>query len=210
VECLIIPQKNMMKKTLLTMIICLLLTSFVGGVANAQFRLGANGSFQVPLGGLGDVFDMGFGGNISGEFLVGRKANIGLGLNAGYSFFTNPNLPQYFTSYEASIAHVSLMFRTYFNANGVFRPYIGIDPGFYLASVKATALGMPLSDSVREFAFAVILGFQVELSPTLVLDVGAKAPPITLGLDQLNTIGINLGIVYSFGGDQRYYNAHHW
>jgi len=167
------------------------LSLLVGGVANAQVSVGIAPGIQIPLGDFGDAVNLGFGGSVSGEYLV--TENIGVGLGLGYYSFGSD-----MDGFSASIMPIALNGKYYFTTEG-FKPYGGLDLGYYILGAKVEAFGMSVSTSEGYIGLAPVLGFQYGFSDALALDVNAKYNLIFSEGSSTSTLGLNVGIVYSFG-----------
>ena len=183
------------------------LSLFVGGMANAEgIKLGVNGGLQLPMGDFGEGLNLGFGGGISGEYLVNE--NIGIGLNAGYYIFGVDG-----ADINLGYIPVALNGRYYFTTEG-FKPYGGIDLGLYTISTPAQTFTETMdmgplgtqtiemeipSVSASNFGIAPVLGFQYDFSDALALDVNAKYNLIFSEGASTSILGFGVGIVYTFG-----------
>ena len=186
------------------------LSLFVGGIANAQIKVGVGGGIQLPIGDFGDENIMGakigFGGGVSGEYMVNE--NIGVGVSGGYYMFGGPEAKfeeegiKMELSNSYSLIPIVANAKYYFATEG-FKPYGGVDVGIYMFGVtsEVSVLGISQSAtaSTTEFGAAPVFGFQYDFSDALALDVNAKFNMIFATGTTLMAPGLNVGIVYSFG-----------
>jgi len=184
------------------------LSLFIGGVANAQIKLGVSPGIQIPVGDFGDFYKLGFGGGINGEYLV--TENIGVGLNVGYYTFKGKefglgfdlDLGDYFEmdfdmSFGAeriNIIPITLNGKYYFTTEG-FQPYGGVDAGLYMLNSSFGGA----SNTDMYFGVAPVLGFQYGFTDALALDLNAKYNLIFSEGSTTSTLGFNVGIVFAFG-----------
>ena len=162
--------------------------------ANAQFSLGLNGGVLIPTE---DGIGTGFGGAISGEYLL--NPNIGVGLSFGYYSLEKFKMEESGISIEftPTVMPITLTGRYYFLTEEL-RPYGGVDVGFYSLGLRSKVMGISVSDSESHFGCAPVVGLQYGLTNALALDVNAKYHLVFA--DETNGfIGFNLGLVYTFG-----------
>ena len=200
-------------KQLVKVFVAAALCLCVSGAINAQIKLGLSPGIQLPLGDFGDAVNLGFGGGISGEYLV--TENIGVGLNVGYFTFSGKDLPAgYKDSY--SIIPITLDGKYYFMTEG-FKPYGGLDLGLYMLGNKWETpeenLGFGVvipaeskSETKSYFGFAPVVGVQYDLTDNLALDLNLKYNYVLSGekvegekTPDFTSFGINVGIVYTIG-----------
>jgi outer membrane protein W len=173
-------------------ICALVLCSFT---ANAQIKVGAGLGIALPMGDFGDMAKMGFGGGVSGKYMLNDNMALGLGVGF-YSFSPKNSISGYDVKY--SIMPIAASFTYYFATEG-FKPYAGADLGFYSFKTKVTYSGASASTSVSKLGFAPTVGFEYGLSDALALDVNAKYNYITTEGSALTYVGVNVGLVYSLG-----------
>ncbi len=196
-----------MKKVIFVLVVALSVTT-----ASAQIKLGANASLQVPTGNLGNMVDMGFGGGISGEYLV--TPNIGVGLNIGYyALGEKDNMGM-----KCDFIPAALNAKYYFIPEGSIKVYAGLDLGLYTLKTKMNGndlglgdfddilgdffdnidINIPASNSTKSnFGLAPVVGLQFGLTEKLALDVNAKYNFIFTEGDATDIIGFNVGLVYT-------------
>jgi len=202
-----------MKKVILLLVVALSVVT-----ASAQIKVGLNGGVGIPMGTFGDVFNTGFGGGISGEYLI--TPNISIGLNAGiYSFGMKDELLDLFgmedmdgidlgdlldMSAKFQITPITLTGKYYFITEGGIKPYAGLDLGLYSSKTKVTVKVLGISQSAdagssTDFGLAPVVGLQFGLTDALAIDVNAKYHHIFTEGEATSFIGFNLGLVYTFG-----------
>lgn len=183
-----------MKKVILMLVVALSVMS-----ASAQIKVGANAGLQVPTE---DCAKLGFGGAISGEYLL-LNESLGVGLNVGFYAFGGESYEEDGIEISGSsfLIPVALTGRYYFLTEAI-RPYAGVDLGLYNLGYKITAkfMGESASDTetVSKFGLAPVIGLQYGLSSALALDVNAKYNLIFTEGKSTNIIGFNVGVVYKF------------
>ena len=166
-----------------------------------RFKLGIDAGIQLPMGDFGKEVNIGFGGELSGKYMVNK--NIGVGVGVGYYTFgiKKEVLDDGADKGNASILPIIGNFSYYFGKN-TFKPYVGADLGLYMArtSYSGEVDGEKASESssVSGFGFAPVIGFEYALSKNLGLDVNAKYNYITNIDPKISQPNINIGIVYSF------------
>lgn len=176
-----------MKKLLLAVAVVMFAMS-----ANAQLKLGVSGGLALPMGDFGDAAKMGFGGGVSGKYMLNEKMALGLGVGY-YSFSAKDDAGGSDLSF--SIMPITAIFNYYLATEG-FKPYVGADLGFY--SFKTKFMG--ISASVSKLGFAPTVGFAYGLSDKMDLDVNAKYNYITTEGSATSYIGINVGLSFALGG----------
>lgn len=187
--------------------------------ASAQIKVGANAGAFIPMGTFGDMAGTGFGGGLSGKYML--NDNMAVGLNAGYYTFGEKDL--IIAKYKMSIIPVAANF-TYYFGEGSFKPYAGLDLGMYMVKTDVTietsglsdlfsdlsdlsdtdtsssdASSSDTNDSQTKIGFAPVVGCEYNFTDALGLDVNAKYHYIMTEGDASTGLAINLGLVYSFG-----------
>lgn len=172
-----------MKKVLLTAVVVLFALT-----ANAQIKVGIGAGLGLPMGDFGDGFKSGFGGAVTGKYMLSE--NMAVGLNIGYYSFKSKASDDI----KLSMMPITGLFNYYFATEG-FKPYAGADLGFYSAKVKSDIAGFSFSTSETKFGFAPVVGFEYGLGETMNLDVNAKYNMVS----DANFVTINVGINMVFG-----------
>jgi outer membrane protein W len=169
-------------------ICALVLFSFT---ANAQMKIGVGGGIGLPMGDFGDVFKMGFGGGVSGKYML--NDNLALGVGIGYMTFSAKD--EFGGSdYKYSVIPITASVAYYFATEG-FKPYVGADFGMYMGKVKT-----PVGDaSGSDLGFAPTVGFEYDLSESMALDVNAKYNYIMSEGSATTILGVNVGLVFALG-----------
>jgi len=163
--------------------------------ANAQIKLGVSGGIVIPTAKGADY--VGFGGGVSGEYLV--TENIGIGLNLGYYILDSESGTTGGVKYSASSYLMPVAFNAkYYFVNDEIKVYGGLDLGYYTIGVKSKIGSFSISGSDGYFGLAPVVGLQFGLTPTLALDVNTKYNVILTKGDSTGMIGFNAGIVYKF------------
>ncbi|MDR1678186.1 MAG: porin family protein [Prevotellaceae bacterium] len=169
---------------------------FVGGVANAQIKLGIDLGLQVPMGDFEKMAEVGLGGNVNGEYAI--TENIGAGLSIGYYKFSFKD--NGFGEDESfTVTPVALNGKYYFMTEGL-KPYAGLDLGMYFLSST-----FENSEVKGKFGLAPVVGLQYDFSDNMAINANVKYNYIMagekeeLGADALTSFGINVGVVYTLG-----------
>ncbi|MDR3706142.1 MAG: porin family protein [Paludibacteraceae bacterium] len=199
--------------------------------ANAQIKVGINAGAQLPMGDFKDLSKTGFGGGLSGKYML--NPNMGVGLNLGYYAFDGKDqTAELSTASDTSTASagktkvtiipITANF-TYYFGEGALKPYAGIDLGASIMKMKNDVFG--LDSTTTKFSFAPVIGVQYSFNESLALDLNVKYNCIVGGIEKetaditydaitgemtgytsttkksmATSLGINLGLVYSFGG----------
>jgi len=167
-----------------------------------KFKLGLSGGLLCPTKkaeGAARTY-LFFGGGICAEYLP--TPHIGIGLSAGYY--------GYEVKYEVKKVEVGkitasltplILTGKYYLLTESIQPYAGADVGFYTLGAKEKYVGESETYSISEtfFGFAPVVGLQFKLSNALGLDVSAKYNLIFTEGESAKILGINIGIIYTFG-----------
>jgi outer membrane protein W len=179
-------------------VIFITLMAFSIVAASAQGNLGISGGVLFPTE---DGVKTGFGGTVSGEYLI--SPNIGLGVNVGYYIFGNVDVIM--VDESVTIGSVTpyliptfLTGKYYFLTENI-KPYAGVDIGLYTEGVRATTAGITVSVSKSFFGLAPVAGVQLKLSDVMALDINAKYTSLFYKGESTGYPGFNVGLVYSFG-----------
>ena len=184
--------------------------------ANTQFKVGVNVGAQLPMNSnFKNMYKIGFGGEVNAKYMVNK--NIGVGLGVGYYTFDTKDeylsllKDAYEDEYEVDIDKMKDNFSiipivgkfSYAFGQNAFKPYVGVDLGLYMLresmSVEKDGKSNSGSDSLNKFGFTPVIGFEYTLTNNLGLDVNAKYHEIfTDGSNGISSLGVNVGIVYSF------------
>jgi hypothetical protein len=141
-----------------------------------QLKVRLQGSAAIPTGYAEEAVSLGYGGNInfSHPLII---TNLEISLTTGYYYFGfKENLPDY----DFSFSSVPVIAGLRFNLNDFdFIPYIGIEGGLYISEYfikidygifgKASSL-----TKETHWGIAPELGFKMNLTPLLDIDVNAK------------------------------------
>ncbi|MCL2328164.1 MAG: porin family protein [Bacteroidetes bacterium] len=197
-----------MKKNVFFLVV---LSLFVGGLANAQVKLGANFGLQIPLGNfleeIENPYDMGFGGNITGKYMVTENIGAGLGFGFYYLEFKGGyliNIDFIVPCYDykevlrkgITIMPVTASGYYYFRKKS-FKPYVGVELGAYMMRVSYKYEYD--AETETHFGFAPVVGAQYDLFKSFGLNVNLKESYIFGGTYGICVASINIGIVYTFG-----------
>jgi len=195
-----------MKKVFLSL---LLISGLVVFNSSAQIQVGAFGTYNKILGDAGEDAPAGFGGGVDLKYFVTPK--FAIGLNAGYIQHSDEQSISigpisYTLKATQTIIPVTVNADYFFTEEG-FRPYVGLGLGLYALGGSAEANGVKVdADSESKFGFAPHLGAQYFFNKTVGLDLNVKYNYILSkdsdieGSEDLTTFGVNLGLVFQFGG----------
>lgn len=172
----------MIKKITLFVAVALIAIS-----ASAQIKINAGLNLLSPMGDFGDAFKMSYGFNVGGKYMLNDK--MAVGANLAY-IMLQPETKVSGVTY--SLMPIAANFTYYFGTEG-FKPYAGIDLGYYTNKVS----GGGISISTSDLGFAPTVGFEYGLSDKLGLDVNAKYHYIMTEGDASSAFGINVGIYYN-------------
>jgi len=182
-----------------------------------RFKVGLDIGGQLPMNSnFKNSYKIGFGGGLNAKYMVNK--NIGVGLGAGYYTFgaksehlnelknelIDENGVGNIDNIKDNFAIIPIVgkFSYYFGQNA-FKPYVGVDLGLYMLreSLNAESDGQSGSNSssTNKFGFAPVIGFEYALSNNLGLDVNVKYHEIfSDGSNGISSLGVNVGLVYSF------------
>lgn len=148
--------------------------------AKAQFTLGITPGIFV----FDALFDVQYGGGISGKFNVSPKLRVGADL--GY----------YTTKMEKvnfSILPTTVLLEYSFNQNS-FRPYAGINAGAYILKLSADGI----SATNAYVGGAPVLGFDYFITDKVLLNANAKIHVINFDDEIETALGFNIGVGFQF------------
>jgi outer membrane protein W len=177
--------------------------------ASAQIKVNVSGGLFKPTGDFGDVAKMGFGGNVGGKYMLNEKmavgASVGYYVASGsddvidlYKFLSGSND----VKVNFTIIPIVGNFSYYFMTDG-FKPYAGLDLGFYSAKGKLEIDGTDYTkeaglEGETKLGLAPVVGFEYAFSDKLALDVNAKYNYIMTEEDATTAFGLNVGVVFAF------------
>jgi len=160
--------------------------------ASAQINVGLYGGAQISKDSDFDFNNMGFGGGISGEYLI--IPNFGLGVNAGYYILDSEKHGD--SSMTSYLLPVNLFGKFYFLTKG-FRPYGGVEGGLFTAGVTGKYAGQSMSNSSSKFGVGPVVGFQI--GNKVAIDFHAKYSHIFIDGGSTGFFGANLGLIFRLG-----------
>jgi hypothetical protein len=167
-----------MKRILLLLAICC-----SAGLVQAQgITLGIDGGYGIPQGDFGELYSGGGGAELRARVYPMDKLHIGV--NAGFYVYpdaTTANGAPISIDRTYSVIPITAGVE-YFFFDKIVKPYVGMDLGLYLNSVKSTVevLNNKTTSTVSEsyFGLAPNAGVMFGLSPITNLNVGIKYPTI--------------------------------
>lgn len=162
----------MLKKYIFTILILVLNLP----LSAQQINIRLQGTAAIPTDDFEEVVEVGYGGNIniSTEFLY---PNVRLGITSGYYYC---GLKEDLPDYDFSFRTIPLLagFRIYLDDYN-FIPYVGLEGGLYFneywIEIDYGVFGL-YSTTTQETTFGIApeIGFKMNLSPNIDLDVNAK------------------------------------
>ena len=180
-----------MKKVLLALAVVMFAFS-----VNAQVKIGVSGGIALPMGDFGTAYKMSFGGGVTAKKMLGDKMAIGLGLSYIMLSPTDEMKAAYGgADVTTSYMPINASFTYYFATEG-FKPYAGIDLGYYM--FRSSYGGLTVSTS--DIGFAPTVGFEYGFSDKMALDVNAKYHYIMTEGSASSMVGVNVGLVFALGG----------
>lgn len=199
-----------MKKTILLTAVAL----FVGGMANAQIRIGAGINTGLPMGADATDAELGFGigAGITAEYML--NDNIGVGLNLSNVSFSNEvettdPLTGISSSTKSTLSAmpINLMANYYFMPGEDFNFYAGLSAGLNMntLSVEAETMGLSTSADINGNGLGLCprIGFNYMFSDNLGLDFNAGfmlnsfTPENAEESVNFSYLPINIGVVYA-------------
>ncbi len=181
-----------MKKVILSTIFLVSLF-LLGNNAQAQIAFGANAGIALPLGTFGDGSSMGIGGGLSGHYFINPKFSVGA--NISYTSFGYKDVAGVKIDGSTGILGFAPCVNYYFTEEG-FRPYVGLDLGYYSVNSSVTVFGQSISASKGYLGLAPTVGFLYGFSDNLSLNVNVKYGMI-LSDPSATYLPINVGILYT-------------
>jgi outer membrane protein W len=172
-----------MKKTILLGVMLLIF-----GVSQAQIHVGATIGPQFPMGNFSDGFNIGFGFNVVGKYML--KENMAVGLNLGYTRFGTGS-----EGVTGSMIPITGLFEYHFDAGNI-KPYVGADLGLYSYGVKYKLFGETASDSKVYFGFAPTVGALYALNDKLSLCANLKFNCVLTEDNSATWLGLNVGAIF--------------
>lgn len=155
--------------------------------ANAQ-KIGIQASVGLPMGDFKDVADAktGFGG--TGTYFYEAEGAFMITGSIGFlSFSTDPDKGSYMMIPVMAGARYAF-------SEGNFMPYAGAEAGYSIFSFSASGGGTAVSNN--NIGLAPMLGFMMEMSKGLNLDVNAKYNMILTSGSTTSYLGVNAGVVF--------------
>lgn len=213
-------------------IYCLFIFVLISILSEAQyyrrdggFRLGVNAQYTYPLGDFSDVAKNGFGGNISGKYLINDV--IGIGFETGYHAFKQSDkmdVQSANQTHETKYRLIPVLVEGTFYIptwDRTLLPYLGIHFGAYITNIniKQSDIYSPENNAKENLwrfspGVGAHIGLLIELSEYVDLDIkirGDYVPKIKedydrdelgnkgyIGFNKMLNIGGNIGLLYKF------------
>ncbi len=185
-------------KSIITTIALFAALTFAASPAMAQgnVALGAGLDAAFPMGDFGDVANTGIGGVVGLEY--GLSPNFNLLANFGFtSWGAKDNIINLDVNWSAIPVQFGGKFYPMPLAN---RFYVGAMAGFHRFSLDVpfydpySGITTTISASETKFGFAPMVGYEVGLGPTVLLDLGARYQMVS---DDLNYVGLRAGLKFN-------------
>ncbi len=185
-----------MKHMLVVLVVAGALAALAPGRASAQGNLGLNvgAEFVLPIDSpFKDIYNLGFGGTIRGEYGVTR--DFWLMLSAGYISLSSKSFLG-ITPASGTMVPIVVGAKYYFMP-GTLRFYGAFDLGITSFTQSVEVLGFNLaSQTSTEFTWEPQLGLVGMFADNAAFDFGVR----WIGISSANSLGIRLGVLYVFGG----------
>lgn len=178
----------------------LFISLFFISLAEGQLKVRLQGGAAIPTGSFDEVVDVGFGANFNISMPV-FAANYEVSLSTGYYYCgLKDNLPDY--KFDFQTIPVLLGFRINLNDYD-FIPYLGVEAGLYFheyyLEVDYGLFGIIKTTTQQtNFGISPELGFKMNLSPALDLDVNAKYNHIKTEYYGRTFLVVQTGFAYRF------------
>lgn len=178
-------------------IAAILMLVFTGSMySQGQMKVGAQLGIEIPMGNLGDLVGMGFGGH--GLFIYTLQPGLDLTGSLGYYTFGEKKDLGAFANYSYSDVPLLAGVRYSFPTTSTFAPYVGAEIGLHFQSISFDYPdneffgGRSFSESSTDFGFSPLAGFRYPFNPDMTLDVTAKFNIVS----DANSFGIYAGLLW--------------
>jgi hypothetical protein len=156
-----------------------------------ESQIALDAGVQFPGGGFSDAYSLGTGYGFSANYyyqLLSRNTFISLGV--GFNSFNSGNG----TNTSVTVVPVLFGMRYNFSITG-FQPYIGVELGAYIRSIKPG--GTTVTSSTTDFGLMPKLGARIPLAAQLDFDMSLKYHTILASGASFSFLGLNFGIAYT-------------
>lgn len=182
-----------MKKVFVTIVALFLFVGMTQAQNKMNLNIGAN--VALPMGNFGDVAGTGFGGTV--QFEMQFMPQLYGTASAGYITWGGKDFGTF--SYSYSAVPVMVGAKYYFMPTGGFYGHGQLGLYFFSADVEAPAVsvggftfGGDLGGSSSEFALSLGAGYELPLSPKLMLDLSGAY----IIISDLGHVGIRAGVKF--------------
>lgn len=148
---------------------------FTASASLPQIKVKLQGAAAIPTGYTEDVVSVGYGGSFNASYQL--NSYFELSFSTGYyNFGYNDNLPDYSFTFNT----IPVLFGARFNFTDYnFIPYVGVEAGGYFSTYNLEIdygyFGKEKAvTKSRSWGIAPELGFRINLTPFLDVDVNAK------------------------------------
>lgn len=162
--------------------------------SQAQVKLGVGGSLLLPMGTIGDIVSMGFGGFVQGEMATGP---VGAYASVGYLMFSGKDIAMFGGNMKSSYSIIPVTVGVKYPFAPKMYGTIGLGMNFVSVKVEMpgyTYYGYTVpatSATVSESKFGYLVGAGYDLG---VVDAQVKYQ--NMGYSDFNVLG--LSIIYKF------------
>lgn len=178
-----------MRNRLLLVVVIAMLFATSSSFAQHQISLGGGADILIPMGTFGDVYSIGFGGDLRGQYMVDDQ--FSMMLTAGFLSFSVKDSPIKLDN--ATVIPILAGAKYFFQPSGEFRPYGALELGISIFKQSFPSILGVSSVSSTEFTYAPALGFEYQLgSGHTKLDAAVRFN----GISDANSFGARVGLVF--------------
>jgi hypothetical protein len=190
-------------KKLLLVVVALAMVVAVAAPTNAQDKmtLGVGADLLLPMGTFGDMYSIGFGGSVRGQYNLSPMA--GVGLSVGYFTWTGKDIAGFSAKPSFSGLPVRVFGKYYFMPEGKMRFYGMAELGLFFWSSKVslpsvTVLGQTfgggeVSTTGSDFSFAPVVGIELPAGK-MTWDVSVRYDAIATTGSTSGSLGARVGV----------------
>ena len=195
-----------MKKALLTIaVVCLAVLVAVPASAQSKMSLSIGGDVLLPIGDFGNVYSIGFGGTVRGQYDF--TPMFSAGLSAGYFTWTAKDVAAGLVKPSFKGVPIRVFGKYYFMPEGKLRVYGMAELGLFFWSSEVTLPsftipgvgtigGGTVSATGSDFSYAPVLGVEVPIGKTTMLDGSVRYDGIATSGSSTGNIGLRLGVKF--------------
>ena len=191
-----------MKKLLLAIVIVGLIVAISApSSAQSKMSLSVGGDVMLPLGTFGDVFSLGFGGTVRGQYDF--TPVISAGLEAGYFSWSSKSVTAPAVAPTFHGVPVRVFGKYYFMPEGAKMRFYGMaELGLFFGSSSVTVpsftflgvtYGGTTSASSTDFMYAPVVGVEIPACK-VAIDVSVRYDGIATSGSSTSNIGARVGV----------------